>query len=445
MPPGPPNLGDNRFASLASGDHPPKRKKTSTNSFAFSYDLPVVNLPNPKFVVVSSDASSDKKLSDFSVFAIHRALMLISKNIEKISQLRDGNLLLLVKDNATASKFLTTNQLPTLCNIKCTLHNSLNYVKGTIYAPYLANVSNDEIVTELKSQGVVSVYKFSRIIDGKTKYTGVILLTFDLYRLPEKLNICWHKVKVREFYPNPMRCKTCQLLGHTAKRCENPPACVNCALPPHTPDECTRTFCANCSEPHSAASRECTKYAQQKEILKIQTQNKCTLREAKNIHRSTTTTNLQISSKSYAEIIKPKNKTQIIKTPNSADNGKTLSSRQQETPTKKDFSKNSKTETNINTEYKNTAQHKNNKNNTKAVSPHKTNIKTTTTTNKSTINQFDFTTTITPNTNKHNSNEASCSNSCTPASATDTSRKHTRRQLLREAIAKDDDYEDMDL
>ncbi|XP_055907877.1 uncharacterized protein LOC129942820 [Eupeodes corollae] len=78
-----------------------------------------------------------------------------------------------------------------------------------------------------------------------------------------------------------MRCKSCQILGHTAKRCNNSKQCEVCSLPPHEPTECTRTMCANCSEAHPSSSKTCPKYLQNKKILTIKTRNKCSMGEAK--------------------------------------------------------------------------------------------------------------------------------------------------------------------
>ncbi|XP_036338624.1 uncharacterized protein LOC118748357 [Rhagoletis pomonella] len=74
----------------------------------------------------------------------------------------------------------------------------------------------------------------------------------------------------------------CQLLGHTAKYCKNDPICVNCSFPPHSNSACIRTKCANCQDEHPSNSNKCTKFIQQKEILKIKIQQKCTLKQAKN-------------------------------------------------------------------------------------------------------------------------------------------------------------------
>lgn len=232
----------------------------------------------------------NKPLSAFSCFAVNRAIELISKDITSISQLRDGNLLLLVNNKQTAEKFIQSKELIGLCTIQCKLHENLNCTKGTIYAPYLNDIPDDEIIRELSNQGVIAIHKFQKTIDNKIIKTGVMLLTFDLYHLPEKIKVSWNTVNIREYIPNPMRCKVCQKLGHTLKHCKNEPICVQCNLPPHKPVDCTRTQCANCLEEHAASSNKCSKFVQQKEILKIKIKNKCTISEAKRIHRNTTNT-----------------------------------------------------------------------------------------------------------------------------------------------------------
>ena len=48
----------------------------------------------------------NKSLSTYSCFAVHRAIQIISKEITSVSQLRDGNLLILVNNQQVADKFV---------------------------------------------------------------------------------------------------------------------------------------------------------------------------------------------------------------------------------------------------------------------------------------------------------------------------------------------------
>lgn len=76
--------------------------------------------------------------------------------------------------------------------------------------------------------------------------------------------------------PKPHEVQNCQVLGHTS------------ALPLNL-SPCARTLCVNCSADHSA-SKACIKFIQ---IQAIQTQNKCSLREAVNIHKAQIPTSKQ--------------------------------------------------------------------------------------------------------------------------------------------------------
>lgn len=287
MPPGPPIIGVNRFALLAENSKiKKKKKKTTINKHIELFpELPSVKKNNPKFVVLEA-VDKNKTLSQYSCFAVHRSLNLISKEIHSISELRDGNLLLLVNSKSVAEKFLALKELYGICAVKAKYHENLNFNKGTVYAPFLNNVSESEIVNELSSQGVVAVYKFQKKVNEGMQPSGVVLLTFDLFHIPEKLDIAWRNVRVRQYVPSPMRCKNCQILGHTAKFCKRAPACDNCSLPPHSPEVCTRTFCANCASDHPSSSNKCEKFIQAKEIMKIKVTKKCTMREAVNIHKN---------------------------------------------------------------------------------------------------------------------------------------------------------------
>ena len=89
---------------------------------------------NPKFILVSSEGNKLRKLS---AFVIHKGLHAISSLIDSISQLRDGNLSLLVGNQTVADKFLKAKFLLDICPIS---------VKGIIYTPCLIDVPEEEIV-----------------------------------------------------------------------------------------------------------------------------------------------------------------------------------------------------------------------------------------------------------------------------------------------------------
>lgn len=94
--------------------------------------------------------------------------------------MRDGSILILTKDQNIADKFINSKVLDSVCPVNIKLHSNLNLSKGIAYAPYLINVPETEIISELKSQYVSDVYKFTKtIINEKeqkvTKPTGLMI------------------------------------------------------------------------------------------------------------------------------------------------------------------------------------------------------------------------------------------------------------------------------
>ncbi|XP_037930658.1 uncharacterized protein LOC119665508 [Teleopsis dalmanni] len=185
MAPGPPLIGGNRFALLADGPQS-KKKRPNVKTVTDFPGLTKIQLPKPKYVVVAS-ANDLRPLSEFSCFAVQKALYVISKEIISISELRDGNLLLLVKDMATAQKFIAAKDILTICPIKYFLYKQLKTTKRTVYAPYLNKISEEEIVNELSSQGVIECHKFTKMIEAQSHPSGVVLLSFNTFNLPEKI------------------------------------------------------------------------------------------------------------------------------------------------------------------------------------------------------------------------------------------------------------------
>ncbi|XP_065365442.1 uncharacterized protein LOC135958463 [Calliphora vicina] len=97
----------------------------------------------------------------------------VSKALEGISSdptlkttfTRDGNLLILTKNEAQANQFLKATTLSGICPIECLYHPSLNIIKGVIFAPTLRDLKEDEIKEGLKDQGVVDCKKITKFLD----------------------------------------------------------------------------------------------------------------------------------------------------------------------------------------------------------------------------------------------------------------------------------------
>ena len=192
MAPGPPDKRElNRFAMLSDFIDQPFK-----NNYAALPNTQSNLSTNPKYIQVSTE---ENKLRKLSPFVIQKGLHAISSLIDSISQLRDGNLLLLVRNQTVADKFLKAKSLLDICPISVKLHETLNYVKGRIYAPCLI-VPEENIVKEFRSQGVVSVYEFIKKMDNSM--VDNVRIDDDYNTNATKQVYSGYMVKVRTYFPN---------------------------------------------------------------------------------------------------------------------------------------------------------------------------------------------------------------------------------------------------
>ncbi|XP_053945746.1 uncharacterized protein LOC128855121 [Anastrepha ludens] len=341
LQPEPPDKTTNRFSLLSQFDD-----YTSDYSFPpLTYKQTSLN--QPKYITIKSPNNELQKLSPF---VIKKSLDAISTQIENIKQLKDGSLLILTRNSKVAEKFLKLKTIANLCPVTTKYQDNLNTIKGIIYAPCLNEVNEEEILRELKIQGVTGIYKFTRMTEGKVVPTGKIVLSFDLYHLPKVIDIAWYKVKVAPYYPTPMRCKNCQLLGHTKIRCTNTATCEGCNLPPHSPSDCTRKQCANCGSDHASSDKDCPRFKQTQEILKIKTITKCSMGEALRKYNENNTQTVK-SKSTYANVTITSQSTSTNKTPSSPTTTSTTIAKRPASspPTKTNISKLQKTKNSLET------------------------------------------------------------------------------------------------
>ncbi|XP_053960450.1 uncharacterized protein LOC128864725 [Anastrepha ludens] len=310
----------NRFRLLDPDLQRPK-KRPEFNDFV---PLPVPKQNDdhiPRFLVASAIGPlvDDKirPLSSYNVFQIERGLRHICADNIVVTELRSGDLLLKVENTKSAEKFLKATHIG-IIPTKITSHKGLNTTQGRIISRNLINLSEIELTEGLIDQKVIEVKKIMRKEGDKLISTGAAIVTFDLIRRPEFIKLGWERVRVLEHIPNPMRCKTCQRLGHTKNRCRNIEVCSQCATPPpHLP--CPRLFCVNCqAETHSSNDPCCPTFLKHKSVNKIKIERRCTIREAWKTYNSNPNAyqiqppQKNITSSSFAQIVK--NTTTVEKT-----------------------------------------------------------------------------------------------------------------------------------
>lgn len=151
----------------------------------------------------------------------------------------------------------------------------------------LVHETDEAIIDELKEHGVVKVRNIP-LKNSKGAARGpVFVLYFQKDEIPSQLRIAYEVVKVRPYVPEPLRCFRCNKLNHMAKDCRLPAevkVCLNCGEIHELIKgiRCQREpKCVNCNGPHSSASKECTKFLMERDLLKLSVDKKMKVSEVK--------------------------------------------------------------------------------------------------------------------------------------------------------------------
>ncbi|KAG8309234.1 Adenylate cyclase type 3 [Homalodisca vitripennis] len=168
-------------------------------------------------------------------------------------------------------------------------HGTLNSSKGIVFSRELLECNLDEVKEELKPSFVTDVVRITRMEGTNQIATPGHILTFNLPHPPETIKAGYLVLSVRPYFRNPQRCFRCQKFGHSSKVCQNKELCVQCGKEDHNKNTCNiEPFCVNCKGKHSAASRNCKIYLEEKEVIKIATVNKLSLVDARKEYRRQT-------------------------------------------------------------------------------------------------------------------------------------------------------------
>ena len=225
--------------------------------------LPGVYEPNAynKFLTLSLE--NEKKLDDLDIFEVHRDIVSCIGREPKISSINGGSLLIEVTSNEESEKLQRMKKLNGT-EAKCIPHPSMNQSKGVVYSRELLNYSEDKLLDKFRSHKVVAVHRMKKKVNGILCPQPLLILTFDLLKLPDAISAAWLRLPVKPYFPSPRRCFYCQMYGHLNTTCrrklkEEPEICVNCGEEVH--GTCNRTpHCINCKGNHDASDKTCERY-----------------------------------------------------------------------------------------------------------------------------------------------------------------------------------------
>ena len=232
----------------------------------------------PKILVISSTTSGEPlKLGQY---AVAKGILGLTNNAKKLTKTRSGHFVVEVTTDL-ASKVLLSAEALANQKVSVTPHRTLNESKGVITSRFLEGATNEDLLADLKSQGVTKVH---RILRHKRVPTNAIILSFVNPTPNPKVRVHNVSLEVKPFVEAPRRCYKCQKFGHTKTRCSSKnEICAKCAGD-HVDRDCKATTfkCANCKDgQHQAFDKKCPKYVEIKSLLEISGREKISMKDAK--------------------------------------------------------------------------------------------------------------------------------------------------------------------
>ena len=236
----------------------------------------------PRFLMMTS-GDDEKSLSRFSTFAIQKGIQGLVGEPKNIKRLRSGDLLIEVDRETHSTKLLAITELAQV-PVKVSPHRTLNTSKGVLRTPELQNTTREELLTQLKKQGVTDARMVTIKKNGEMIRVNTAILTFNRPTPPATLNVGFERCTVQPYVPSPLRCFKCQQFGHHQDNCSKAKVCAKCAQLDHQDTACTPAMkCVNCNGEHTAYSKNCPRWITEKEIQRVRTERKISFPEARKI------------------------------------------------------------------------------------------------------------------------------------------------------------------
>lgn len=210
-----------------------------------------------------------------------------ARTIQASCEGRGTRYILRTSSKTIYEKLIKITQLTDGTEVEIVPHPTLNMVQGVVYDPDTINKEETVILDNLKAQGVQSVRRIKKRVNGVLKNTPLLVLSFHGTIVPNHVFFGLLRIKVRVYYPSPMMCFNCGLYGHSKKSCQQPGVCLRCSASHEIPEgeQCTNPpNCLHCKTGHPTTSRDCPKYKQEEKIVHLKVDRGISFVEARRMY-----------------------------------------------------------------------------------------------------------------------------------------------------------------
>lgn len=189
-----------------------------------------------------------------------------------------------VRNHAQVKKLLKMTKLLDGTEVVVELHPRLNVSRCVVFCRAAIRMKEEDILTNLASQGVIQVQRITRKEHGNIINTAALILTFNRCNYPLHVKIGLFRVDTRAYYPNPLLCYSCVRYGHPRVRCPGPKRCLNCSAEHELKEGevCpSAAHCINCSGSHRPNDRQCPVFKKEMEVVRMKVDHNLTFPEAR--------------------------------------------------------------------------------------------------------------------------------------------------------------------
>lgn len=224
----------------------------------------------------------------------------IGSKVEASREGRGTRYILRTSSKTVFNKLLKITELTDGTQVEIISHPTLNTVQGTVYDQDSKDMDETEIQGYLCAQGVHTVRRLKKRVNGNLQNTPLLVLSFHGTELPNFVYFGLLRIPVNVYYPYPLICFNCGTYGHSKKLCQNRRVCLQCSRT-HTLTEGEKCqnppHCPHCNDGHSVISRDCPKYKSEEKIIRIKIDQQTTFTEARRIYAEET------KKSSFADVV----------------------------------------------------------------------------------------------------------------------------------------------
>ncbi|GFY34923.1 hypothetical protein TNCV_154961 [Trichonephila clavipes] len=206
----------------------------------------------------------------------------IKKNILSISKTRNGEIIIKANNCETAKEALKIKEIN---GVK--ISTKLSYT-GLTSSYILQGIDTEYTIDDIKSElenynyTIFDIQRFTKKTESGFKPIKTVKVTQIGCSIPERVPIEFEMIKTTLYYEKPRQCTNCWKFGLIQKFCRSSIKCRICSLN-HSEKDCKEIKIKKCSswgEGHEANDKNCERYQEEIEILKIKVEQQISRNEA---------------------------------------------------------------------------------------------------------------------------------------------------------------------